>query len=52
MGDWNLGKGPGGGCEVKSAKVVLAEIAYGRSDASTCRANGVRKYRAATMNLG
>ena len=52
MGDWNWGKESGGGCEIKSAIVVRAEIACGWYDACTCRANGVRKYRAGRLKLG
>lgn len=52
MGDWSSGKGPGGGCEVKSAIVVRVEVACGGCDACTCRANGVRKYRESGIKLG
>ena len=52
MGDWNSEKESHGEYEAKSAIVVGVEIARGWSGACTCRANGVRKCRAATLKLG
>ena len=52
MGDWSLEKVSGGECAANPAIVVRAEIACGWSDASTCRANGVRKFRATRLKLG
>lgn len=43
MGDWNLEKGSGGGCEAESAIVVRVEGGCGGSGACTCQSKRGQK---------